>query len=174
MSFDFKDKVVLVTGGSRGIGRACAVGFARGGATVVISYAGNEAARRYLDGRIDAVKAADWLVAYTLTSRARAEQRVRFIDQYRSYVINYNLGKDLVRAHVERLGGTADRPAERWRIFGEGRDESRPLRRLRGEVRRQERGRSGARRSLRTPDLLRDRDGPPGFDHGRDLRDGQD
>jgi hypothetical protein len=25
----------------------------------------------------------------------RAEQRVRFFDQYRSYVINYNLGKDL-------------------------------------------------------------------------------
>ena len=84
-----------------------------------LSYAGNEAARRYLDGRITAAQAADWLVTYTLTSRARAEQRVRFIDQYRSYVINYNLGKDLVRAHVERRGGTADNPAERWRIFGE-------------------------------------------------------
>jgi 3-oxoacyl-[acyl-carrier protein] reductase len=42
--FDFKDKVVLVTGGSRGIGRACALGFARAGAKVVFSYAGNEAA----------------------------------------------------------------------------------------------------------------------------------
>jgi hypothetical protein len=84
-----------------------------------LSYAGNEAARRYLDGRMSAADAADWLVAYTLTSRARAEQRVRFFDQYRSYVINYNLGKDVVRAHVERLGGTADKPADRWRIFGE-------------------------------------------------------
>jgi 3-oxoacyl-[acyl-carrier protein] reductase len=41
---DFSGKVVVVTGGSRGIGRACAVGFAKGGATVVLSYAGNDAA----------------------------------------------------------------------------------------------------------------------------------
>ena len=44
MSFRFDGKVVLVTGGSRGIGRACALGFARGGASVVLSYAGNEVA----------------------------------------------------------------------------------------------------------------------------------
>ena len=48
----------------------------------------------------------------------RAEQRVRFFDQYRSYVINYNLGKDLVRAYIEARGGTADNPARRWAEFG--------------------------------------------------------
>jgi hypothetical protein len=32
---------------------------------------------------------------------------VRFIDQYRSYVVNYNLGKDLVAAHVESRGRRA-------------------------------------------------------------------
>ena len=41
---NFEGKVVLVTGGSRGIGRACAVAFAKAGATVHFTYAGNEAA----------------------------------------------------------------------------------------------------------------------------------
>ncbi len=82
-----------------------------------LSYAGNEAARRYLDGSIDATAAADWLVRYALMPRDRAEQRVRFIDQYRSYVINYNYGQDLVRDWVVRNGGTADRADRRWQIF---------------------------------------------------------
>ena len=82
-----------------------------------LAYAGNEAARRYLDGEIDAAAAADWLTRYALMEPARAQQRVRFFDKYRSYVINYNLGKDLVRRYVETHAG-AD-PARRWDVFGE-------------------------------------------------------
>ena len=44
-------------------------------------------------------------------------QRVRFIDQYRSYVINYNYGKDLVRRFIESRGGTAEHPVTRWKEF---------------------------------------------------------
>jgi hypothetical protein len=82
-----------------------------------LSYAGNEAARRYLDGDIDAKAAADWLEKYGLYSRPRAEQRIRFMDQYRSYVINYNLGKDMVARYIEAEGGTGSNPARRWEIF---------------------------------------------------------
>jgi len=84
-----------------------------------LSYAGNEAARKYLNGEIDRDAAAAWLQKWAMSPRDRAEQRTRFFDEYRSYVINYNLGQDLVRAYVERHGGTADRPEDRWRIFGE-------------------------------------------------------
>jgi hypothetical protein len=80
-----------------------------------LAYAGNEAARRYLNGEIDKAAAAAWLERYALMSQDRAEQRVRFFDQYRSYVINYNLGKDLVRRFVERRAGAGD--ARRWAEF---------------------------------------------------------
>lgn len=81
-----------------------------------LGYAGNEAARDYLNGEIDREAAAQWLVEYTLSSAERAHQRVDFFDTYRSYVINYNLGEDLVRDYVER--GTSS-PAERWRRFSD-------------------------------------------------------
>jgi hypothetical protein len=85
--------------------------------TKKLSFAGNEAARRYLDGEIDAKAATDWLVKYALMEPARAAQRVRFIDQYRSYVINYNWGEELVGRFIESRGGTAANPQERWRQF---------------------------------------------------------
>jgi hypothetical protein len=82
-----------------------------------LSYAGNEAARRYLDGKIDAAAAVAWLEKYALMPHDRAAQRVRFFDQYRSYVINYNYGKDLVRKFIESHGGTASNPERRWQEF---------------------------------------------------------
>ena len=82
-----------------------------------MSYAGNEAARRYLNGQVDAEAATKWLERYALMPRERAAQRVRFFDQYRSYVINYNYGKDLVRTFIESRGGTADKPDRRWQEF---------------------------------------------------------
>ncbi|RPH37582.1 hypothetical protein EHM92_02315 [bacterium] len=82
-----------------------------------LNYAGNEAARGYLDGTLTREQAAEWLINYALMSPERAMQRTRFFDQYRSYVINYNLGQDLVKQYIESKGGTADKPDKRWEEF---------------------------------------------------------
>jgi len=84
-----------------------------------LDYAGNEAARGYLDGTMDAEQAIGWLVTYALMPEERARQRLAFIEQYRSYVINYNLGLDMVRNHIENQGGTADKPDLRWQLFAD-------------------------------------------------------
>lgn len=84
-----------------------------------LGFAGNEAARMYLDGVISADSAAQWLTTYALYEPARARQRVRFIETYRSYVINYNHGRELVRQYVEGKGGTAENAARRWQVFTE-------------------------------------------------------
>lgn len=52
--YDFRNKVALVTGGSRGIGRAVSLALGKGGATVVVNYAGNEAAALETCGLIEA------------------------------------------------------------------------------------------------------------------------
>jgi hypothetical protein len=82
-----------------------------------LAYAGNEAARLYLNGGSDRKQATVWLSQYAMMSPVRAEQRTRFFDTYRSYVINYNLGKDLVKQYVESRGGVASQPARRWEEF---------------------------------------------------------
>ncbi len=85
--------------------------------TKELGYAVNEAARRLVNGEIDAAAAAAWLEKYALLDPARAKQRAKFIEHYRSYVINYNLGEDMVRAYLEKRGGTPDQPEKRWREF---------------------------------------------------------
>src|SRR5919197_1103182 len=82
-----------------------------------LNYATNEAARRYVNGEIDANAAATWLQKYALMDEKRAKQATRFIEKYHSYVINYNLGEDMVRAYIEKRGGTAEQPGKRWLEF---------------------------------------------------------
>ncbi len=87
--------------------------------TEKLSYADNEAARGYLDGTLSREAARDWLVRYGLLSPERATKRMAFIDASRAYVINYNLGKDLVHQYVERHAGPGATPERRWQVFRE-------------------------------------------------------
>ena len=68
-----------------------------------LSYVDNMVARRYLDGEIDAEQAVSLLMKYALTDEKKSTQRLKFIEQNRSYVINYNLGQDMTKAYVERI-----------------------------------------------------------------------
>lgn len=79
--------------------------------------AATEAARRYFDGELDREGALKWLVDYGLRSAEDAESALAFLEEVRSFVINYSVGHRLVREHVEARGGTADRPEKRWREF---------------------------------------------------------
>lgn len=80
-----------------------------------LSHADNYVAREYLDGRISREEAVDLIQKYKLDARARSEQRVRFIETYRGYVINYNLGRDLVAGYVARQ--SKDNGGDRWAAF---------------------------------------------------------
>jgi hypothetical protein len=69
-------------------------------------------ARELLEGRIGEAEAVRLTQRYQLVSPERARQLIDFTRQYRSYVINYGLGLDMVRADVEAAGPT---PVARWK-----------------------------------------------------------
>lgn len=69
-----------------------------------LAYAEYTIADDYLAGRADVPTTVERLMRYQLMTRDRAEQRVRFIDTYRSYVVNYGLGRDVAEAWIARQG----------------------------------------------------------------------
>lgn len=68
----------------------------------------------HLDGEIDREQTITLAQKYRLASRDVAEQSLKFDAAYRSYVINYSVGEDLVRAYVERHGSD---PEARWAAY---------------------------------------------------------
>ena len=78
-----------------------------------LGYARNEIARLYINGEIDKEQALNLTQKYQISSRARAEQSLSFVETYGAYVIKYNLGRDTVKAYIEK----ADSPQERWQRF---------------------------------------------------------
>ncbi len=80
-----------------------------------LDYAMNEAARNFIDGLWDKDKTVDYLQKYKLVTKERAEQNFQFIKRYRSYVINYNLGKDLVEKYIEKNSNGDN--YKRWELF---------------------------------------------------------
>ena len=73
--------------------------------------AGYTIAAQFLAGKIDEDAAKALIQRYQLSSPERAAQSLRFIQTYRSYIINYGLGKDMVQHAVEAAGAAPD---ARW------------------------------------------------------------
>jgi 3-oxoacyl-[acyl-carrier protein] reductase len=74
--FDLSNKVALVTGGSRGIGRATAEALAARGAYVVINYVSNESAAREAADAIAAAGGKAEIVQFDVADTAKCEQAV--------------------------------------------------------------------------------------------------
>lgn len=77
-----------------------------------LNYARNEAARGLINRTMSEPQALDWLKKYCLYNEETALKSIGFIKKYRSYVINYNYGQDVVKQYVEK--GKED---QRWDIF---------------------------------------------------------
>jgi hypothetical protein len=84
-----------------------------------MNYARNEAARGMMNGTMTDEAAQKWLEDYALFNAETAAKSVSFIKSYRSYVINYNFGLDLVREYIESRISSDPTPANRWKVFGE-------------------------------------------------------
>ncbi|MCT4613723.1 MAG: hypothetical protein N4A49_02480 [Marinifilaceae bacterium] len=80
-----------------------------------LTYARTVAMRNYLDGKWDKSKTGEWLEKYAL--RKASESSFRFPETYRSYIINYNWGQDLVETYVESKMGENKTNKNRWDIF---------------------------------------------------------
>lgn len=74
-------------------------------------------ARQYLDGEIDGEKAKELLQYYAIYDQDEVGSRIDAYDSYGSYVVNYYVGKDLVRDYVESSAGGESDQAALWTTF---------------------------------------------------------
>jgi len=104
-----RNRVALITGGTRGIGKGIALGLAREGARIAIVYRANKAAAQAALRELQAVGADCVAVETDITESARADQLVKTVaDRYgRLDVLVNNVGEF-------RWGTLADSSVEEW------------------------------------------------------------
>lgn len=83
-----------------------------------LNYARNEVARGLLNKTMTNQQAIQWLKNYCLMNDESAKKTMDFIPKNRSYIINYNYGKDLVAQYISSRGGDSS-IEKKWEVFGE-------------------------------------------------------
>jgi 3-oxoacyl-[acyl-carrier protein] reductase len=109
MPGEFKDRVVVVSGGSRGIGRAIALAFAREGAQTVLASSSAERLAEAQKAIVQAGGAEPMTVAGDLRQRAACEQVLARVNERfgRCHVLVNNAG-------ATRAGNFVELPDDAW------------------------------------------------------------
>lgn len=81
-----------------------------------LNFVRNEVCRGLLNKTMTEADAVYWLKNFSLMNEESAKKTMSFIKANRSYVINYNYGKRLVKQYIEKkAGNNADK---QWEAFG--------------------------------------------------------
>ena len=82
-----------------------------------LNFVRNEVARAVINKTMDEKEAMRWLMEYGLNNEETARKSLSFINKYRSYVINYNYGKQLVKEYIESANKTNGTANSEWKLF---------------------------------------------------------
>ncbi len=103
--FDFRDQTVVVTGGTRGIGRAITRRFLEAGATVVATYAANDSAKDAFQDSLGPAAKNLHLCKFDVAEYARVEAFYKDLDaQHKNFSVlvnNSGIRKDAVLAMMK-------------------------------------------------------------------------
>lgn len=81
-----------------------------------LNFARNEAAKGLLNKTMTETAAINWLKNYGMMNEETAKKSIGFIRANRTYLINYNVGKQLVKKYVLSKAGTDIN--KQWEAFG--------------------------------------------------------
>lgn len=102
-------KVALVTGGSRGIGKACAIELAKAGCDVIINYAGNEEAANKTVKELKALGSNSKAMKFDVSNQELVEAAIKEImDEYKRIDVLVN------NAGITRDGLFMRMSAQNW------------------------------------------------------------
>lgn len=77
-------------------------------------HATSATAQRYLDGEITRDEALQERIKYGMRTPAEAERNVRFAEEFRTYVLNYSLGEQIVSSYIDSHSNSV---SDKWDEF---------------------------------------------------------